>query len=148
MSQYEDNRARWTVCTASPLATIWQSTKLFPVPVGSTLAVWIDRELFVIEPRYGMSLSPRKGNRIIYKCVPRYGMSRYNQRRDIVVSRRVLTPQSQKGEQNEGRVPRVSTIYTDAHVSVWYACIVLYSDAPTLLLDTCILCSESGNVAV
>src|SRR6266849_630127 len=46
MSQYEDNRARWTVCTASPLVAIWQSTKLFPVPVGSTLAVWIDRELF------------------------------------------------------------------------------------------------------
>jgi hypothetical protein len=47
MSQYEDNRARsWTVPTASPLTTIWQLEKLFPVPVGSTIADWSDRELF------------------------------------------------------------------------------------------------------
>jgi hypothetical protein len=43
-NQREGNRARWIVCTASPLATIWQSEKLFPVAVGSTFAVWINRE--------------------------------------------------------------------------------------------------------
>jgi hypothetical protein len=30
------------VCTLSPLVTIWQSTKLLPVPLGSTFAVLIE----------------------------------------------------------------------------------------------------------
>lgn len=43
ISQYDDNRARWTVCTASPFWVIWQAEKLPPVAVGSTLTVWTDR---------------------------------------------------------------------------------------------------------
>jgi hypothetical protein len=47
MGQQEDNRTRWAVCTAAPLLFIVHSTKLPPVPDGSTFAVLIDRELSV-----------------------------------------------------------------------------------------------------
>jgi hypothetical protein len=47
MGQQEDNRTPWTVCTAAPFLIILQSTKLSPVPDGSTFAVWINRELSV-----------------------------------------------------------------------------------------------------